>query len=289
MALNDRCVEQAPVILRRDRDLSRDEKLHRPFHGSPPDHVIPNSIEPLERKAKTAFRAQQLVEVLARHPVRPERPFEIRVRDLLQRSLPGKPLDIEDVLDPGRTLAGERIAVVRRHHGVDDMRDSALGQRAVDKVPVGRRAVERGQEHRVIDRFQQPLPAGGAVVRHRHIHEVPGNLAAAPLPAKFGEPAVVSFGLDSDTRLPGKRLEIGLFLAAFVGTAPCRHSDGPGRGRAGVRRRSEKPDGRQRESGASADDRPNRNLLHGPRGQRRAFRPPHSLPGECRSSYPDKL
>ena len=146
--------------------------------------------------------------------------------------------------------------MVGGHHGVDDLRDPALGERPVDEVPLGGGAVRRGLEERVVDGLDQPLPAGGAVVGHGHVHEVPGAVAAAAhLPTELVQPAVVALDVDPDARRSRERLEVGLGLAPLVGAAPGRHRDGPGgagrvraRARArgggsvrGARARSEEP------------------------------------------------
>ena len=45
----------------------------------------------------------------------------------------------------------------------------------------------------MIDRLQQSQAAGGAVVGHGHVHDVPGDCRRpVQLPAKLGEPAVVA-------------------------------------------------------------------------------------------------
>ena len=225
--------------------------------------MVADAVEPLEGEPKPPLRAEELVEVLAGHAVRPEGPFEVRLRTSLERPRSREPAQIEDVRDPGGTLPRERIAVVGGHHGVDDLRDPALGERPVDEVPIGGGAVGSGVEQRVIDRLEQPLPAGGAVVGHGHVHEVPGRYARVDLPAKLVQSAVVAVDVDPDPGRPGERLEVGLDLASLVGPAPRDHGDRPvgigrgrrrGRGAGGVHRGPEEPragagDGRGDEAG----------------------------------------
>ena len=103
---------------------------------------------------------------------------------------------------------------------MNDLRDPAPGEGALDEVTVGRRAVGGGVKIRVIDRLEQSLPARGAVVGHRHVHEVPVEVAAIHLPAELLEPAVVPFNSDPDAGPLRERLEIRLDLAVFVRTSP---------------------------------------------------------------------
>ena len=163
--------------------------------------------------------------ILARHTVRHERPFEVRRRGLLESPLSGEPLHIEDVLDPGRPLSGKGVSIERRHHGIDDLRDPALGQCAIEKVLIGRNPVGSGEQNRMIDGFQKSLSAGSAVVGHGHVHDIPRNLSCDRLSTKFGEPAPVPFGANSNARCLRERLEVGLDLAALVGPAPGGHRD----------------------------------------------------------------
>ena len=81
-------VEQPTVILRGDHGFpGYQEELHRPFHVGPPDRVVADTVQLSEGEPEAALRAQQLIDFLARYPVGPERPFEVRVRNFLQGPL----------------------------------------------------------------------------------------------------------------------------------------------------------------------------------------------------------
>ena len=286
MALDRRRLEEPPVVLRGDHRFPAHEHLDRLVRGRPPDHVVADAVEPLEREPQPALRAEELVEVLARHPVRPQRPLEVRLRTSLERPRSGETAEVEEVRDPGGPLPRERVAVVGGHHGVDDLRDPALGERPVDEVPAGRGAVGSGVEPRVVDGLEQALAAGGAVVGHGHVHEVPGRVARVELPAKLVQPAVVALDVDPDPRRLRERLEVGLDLASFIRPAPGRHGDRPvGVGSHRDRRRDRS---REMEPRHQEKTRPRGECALHRRLSPWPFKHPHSPRAGCRSSCPGK-
>jgi hypothetical protein len=89
-----------------------------------------------------------------------------------------------------------RLLVLREHLGVvghherriDDRRDVALTERALEEVLGGRRAVRRGLEQLVVvEPHEDALVAGQLGVGRQHVDQVPGDIVRLMLGAQTGK------------------------------------------------------------------------------------------------------
>jgi hypothetical protein len=171
-----------------------------------------------------------VVDVLDRHAVGVQRPFEIGARTILDGAPAGVVLDVEEVLDRLGCLSfGEHLLVIRDERRIDDRRDVALTRRAFEEVLARGRSVGRRVQHLVeVDLHEDALVAGELGVGRQHVDEIPRDVVRLMLGAqarqRVGRAVVAD---DGDVRIfRHEGIVIGALLAGGIGAAP-RH-DGQG-------------------------------------------------------------
>ena len=91
----------------------------------PPDDIVADGIELLERQPQPSICAEQAIDLFRGHAFGQQGPFENSVRTALNGARTGEPDRIEKILDPGRFDPGKRAVVECHYPGIGVLRHGA--------------------------------------------------------------------------------------------------------------------------------------------------------------------
>ena len=173
-----------------------------------------------ERPVEPVVGLERGVDVLGRHAVGDQGPFEDHARVAPQTALAGERIDVEEIGKGGGRALAYRLGIVGHHRRPQGLANAARGERAGDEIVRRRCAVVTRRQGAVVDLLEQALAAASDQVREYEVHHVPGHVLGLDLFANLFQSAVVGFHPHPLAAERAVGLHIRQHLASGVGAAP---------------------------------------------------------------------
>ncbi|MNZ74595.1 hypothetical protein D3C78_930460 [compost metagenome] len=182
--------------------------------GFPPLDVRLDLVELGEGAVLAGLGGEHLVELFVLHAVGEQGEFQGGLGQLAQAALAGEFLDVPEIAPAGGS-AGELVAVVGEHRGVDEEANAAGLDGAGNEVLILQADLRR------VDLFEHALVAAAGEFGALHFDHVPGDAAGAHHGLDLGHFTVVFAGHQAVAAalLPGvvERLDLGVLVGAAEG------------------------------------------------------------------------